>query len=321
MKNIWITQLYGNHPEVTSHKYCKALDNQGKSNTTTDDVIAPFTGKVARIYDTENEVWFQSIDKVEHADGEINYATVMFVHDSDISNLYVGKVIPQGEVFLQEGRRYLRKDQADLHQHFEICSGLTTSWVQAPNGSWSLPNPKDPEKCFFIDDTYYVIKTRGLTFKKVQKEIQRYGTPVETNLNMDQVLITTKILNVRETPNGKLLGYINEGLYNIINKRDKDGYTWYEVEPSKWIAYDKTWAVFYPKQEVITEPRVEEEKPSENSPVEPPKEEEPIVISHEEEKPKDEPIIEPREDKKSVLLELVKKVLEILIKLFKGERK
>jgi murein DD-endopeptidase MepM/ murein hydrolase activator NlpD len=147
-------------------------------------------------------------------------------------------------------------------------------------------------------------------------EIERYGTPVEPNLNADQVEVLTQILNVRETPNGKLLGYINEGLYNILNKQDKDGYTWYEVEEGKWIAYSKEWATFYHKQEIILEPPVEEEQPSENNPVDEQIDVGDIDTPTEPETPRDEPVIEPYKPSKINLLDLIKKLIELILKLF-----
>lgn len=244
MKNIWITQLWGKHSSVVSHKYNKAIDCQGKSNITIDNIIAPYTGTVVRTYPTENEVWFQSLYKVQFADGTIDYATMIFGHDSDISNLKVGKVITQGSVFLQEGKKYNNKFTADLHIHFEIQAGLTKEWIKAPDGGWNLPNGKEPDKCFFVDHTYNIIQTLGLKFKTTA-----IGTPVARNTQVDQIEVNIDNLRCRNAPNGIVLGYIQKGIYNILSKELEGNYTWYEVEEDKWIAYDKSWAIIYLKQE------------------------------------------------------------------------
>lgn len=165
-KNIWITQIYG--VGTYSHTFNKALDDQGKNNTTIDNFYAPFTGKVVRKYQSDNEVWFQSINKVVFADGTVDYATILMGHDNNISDLKIGQIIKQGVAFYQEGKK---GKVTGNHVHFEIQAGLTKTWVKAKDGSWNLPKGKNPEDCYFIDDSYNVIKTLGLKFKKATDTI------------------------------------------------------------------------------------------------------------------------------------------------------
>lgn len=166
LKTMWITQTYG--IGTYSHTYNKALDDQGNKNTTRDNVYAPFTGKVARKYAKGGVVWFTSIDKVQFADGTIDYATMFIAHDNDTSDLKVGQVIKQGEVFYQEGNN---GQVTGIHIHFEIQAGATTSWVPAKDGSWNLPKGKRPEDCYYIDDSYVIKKTLGLKFKNVKDSL------------------------------------------------------------------------------------------------------------------------------------------------------
>lgn len=67
------------------------------------DVFAPFTGKIVLVAPEWGYVLFQSLNKVFYANGTLDYMTVGFMHDSDISDLYVGQVIPQGTPFYQAG--------------------------------------------------------------------------------------------------------------------------------------------------------------------------------------------------------------------------
>jgi hypothetical protein len=85
-------------------------------------------------------------------------------------------------------------------------------------------------------------------------------------------------------------------------------------------------SLFATEKPIIEQPKPEEqERPIENKPVEPQKEDEPIVVPTEPEKPQEKPITEleePMENKPKVnIIDLMKKIIELILKLFnKGER-
>ena len=66
-------------------------------------MFAPFPGKI--VYKDANwgYVILQSLSKVYWADGSYDYMTVCFMHDENISDLYVGQVISQGQTFYHAG--------------------------------------------------------------------------------------------------------------------------------------------------------------------------------------------------------------------------
>ena len=84
--------------ESYSHGSCNAIDIAPGGT-----VFAPFTGKI--VYKDANwgYVLFQSTDKVYYADGTLDYMTVGFMHDSNISDLSVGQIIKQGTGFYHAG--------------------------------------------------------------------------------------------------------------------------------------------------------------------------------------------------------------------------
>lgn len=98
-ETLCVTQgAYGNY----SHQKQNALD----ITTTNRSVYAPFTGKIVRIdrgYSRYNTVWLQSCDKVVYADGSVDYMTVVFMHDNNVSDLSVGQIVGQGEYFYDMG--------------------------------------------------------------------------------------------------------------------------------------------------------------------------------------------------------------------------
>lgn len=159
-----ITQGY----MVGSHLDSYAIDEAGK-DTGMDDIKAPFTGIVKKIYKTDaNEVWLESIDKVEYPDGTVDYMTVLFCHDNNVDDLFIGKVIKQGEVFYQEGTK---GNASGNHCHIECAKGKfsQTGWHKNTAGFWSINNGKKPEECLWIDDSITIINSRGYQFKKIEK--------------------------------------------------------------------------------------------------------------------------------------------------------
>lgn len=253
MKDIRITQKHGEG----THKSCFAVDDAGIDGGIS-NVYAPFTGVIKKIYTADaNEVWLESINKVEYPDGTKDYMTIMFCHDNSVTSLYVGKVINQGEVFYQEGTK---GNATGNHIHFECAKGKFTrsGWYQDASGYWSIINGKLATDCLWIDDTYNIINTRGYSFKKVQTKV---GKPVARNEYVDQVNVfdTTTILRARKAPNGEVLGYMNSGIYNLLERKAEGDYEWLKVEENVWFANSGDWCEVLPKKEKPTEPPVVDE--------------------------------------------------------------
>ncbi|MBQ3298451.1 MAG: hypothetical protein IJG97_06650 [Bacilli bacterium] len=164
-KYIRITQGYNEG----THKDSYAIDNAGKDSEIS-DIYAPFTGIIKKIYSNDaNEVWLESIDKVIYPDGTIDYMTIMFAHDNNIDNLFVGKRIKQNEVFYQEGTK---GNVTGNHCHIECAKGkfTGTGWYKNNSGYWSINNGKKPEECLWIDDSITVLNSK-YKFKKISTEI------------------------------------------------------------------------------------------------------------------------------------------------------
>ena len=252
-KIIRITQRHG--AGTYSHSRNYAVDEAGADGGI-GNIIAPFTGIIKRIYTKDaNEVWLESKNKVKYADGTEDYMTIMFAHDNSVTSLYVGKEIKQGEVFYQEGT----KGQASgNHVHFECGKGkfTGTGWHQDGN-AWDINNGKLVTECLWVDDTYTIKETRGYKFRNVKDaEMKKLGTPVARDEYKDQVQIKDGMTSVRarNKANGEILGYMNIGLYNILEIANTAGYTWYRVEKDLWFAYSPDWAIIYPKEEKPIEP-------------------------------------------------------------------
>ena len=167
-----ITQGY----MIGTHKDSYAIDEAG-SDSGIDYINAPFTGIIRKIYTGDaNEVWLESSEPVIYPDGTVDYMTMMFAHDNDVSNLFVGKVINRGERFYEEGTK---GNASGNHVHMECGRGKFTGsgWHQNSAGYWSINNGKNPTECLWIDDSITVLNSNGYTFKRIEPEVSVPDTP------------------------------------------------------------------------------------------------------------------------------------------------
>lgn len=149
-----------------THKNSFAIDNADKDSGIS-NIYAPYTGIIKKIYPTDaNEVWLESVDKVEYPDGTIDYLTMLFAHANEVENLFVGKLIKKGEVFYKEGTK---GNASGNHCHIECGRGKFTGsgWHKNESGYWSINNGKKPEECLWIDDSIKILNNNAYNFKKI----------------------------------------------------------------------------------------------------------------------------------------------------------
>lgn len=62
--------------------------------------------------------------------------------------------------------------------------------------------------------------------------------PVERNENVNQIETTDSTLRIRTKPglDGEIVGHVQLGYYNVLDEKENDGYTWYEIEKGRWVA-------------------------------------------------------------------------------------
>lgn len=165
-KYMRITQGYKEGSHIDSY----AIDNADKDGGIS-TIYAPFTGIIKKIYANDaNEVWLESVDKVEYPDGTIDFLTMMFAHANDVSNLFVGKRINKGEAFYKEG---MKGNATGNHCHMECGKGkfIGSGWHKNNSGYWSINNGKLPEECLWIDDSIIILDNHNISFKKISTEI------------------------------------------------------------------------------------------------------------------------------------------------------
>ena len=220
-----------------SHMGTNAIDigNRGYK----EDLYAPFNGIIKKVYKASgNFVWLQSIDKVKWADGSIDYMTVMTGHDDNVESLYVGKEIKAGEVYYTQGNA---GNSTGIHFHIEVGKGKYTGsgWYQNSQGKWMVNNSVRPETAFFVKPDTVIVNDAGYNWKSVvERTTSRDKSKNQIEVNVDN-------LRCRKTPNGEILGFIEKGIYNILDSQKNGDYVWYKIAESNWVAYDKSWANLY----------------------------------------------------------------------------
>jgi LysM repeat protein len=93
-----------------------------------------------------------------------DYMTIMIAHDNDVSNLYVGKTIKQGDVFYQEGTA---GNATGNHVQLSVARGkfTDTGWHENEYGNWEINNEIDPTKALWLRRDTVVINNGGYTWK------------------------------------------------------------------------------------------------------------------------------------------------------------
>lgn len=187
-----------------SHKGSNAIDVAGK-DTGIDNAFAPFTGTIKRIYALGNTVWLESNAPVEFADGTVDYATVSFTHDSIVSDLSVGQVVQQGQIFYQEGTA----NASGAHIHLEVGRGKFTGkgWFKNAQGNWVINGSYEPWRAFWL--TVDTIILNGYNYPWKLEEEMKPDTAAVTN--------QFKAFGSGE-PSAKQITYYTARPWNVLNE-------------------------------------------------------------------------------------------------------
>ncbi|WP_305153379.1 hypothetical protein [uncultured Dubosiella sp.] len=164
METMNITQ--GNNGQF-SHKGVNALDIAGK-DAGIEPTYAPVSMHlvVTDSYANANAVFMESDKKVMFADGTIDYATFMFLHDNYIADIAQVKKFAQGQEFGDEGTAGYATGN---HCHFEVAKGkYSHMYDKNAYGTYHLPGSISADKACVVDGT--TIKNgNGMAWKKADQ--------------------------------------------------------------------------------------------------------------------------------------------------------
>lgn len=164
MKVMNITQ--GNNGSF-SHQGVNALDIAGK-DTGIDPTYAPCKMHLVATdsYANGNAVFMQSDNPVLFADGTVDYATFMFLHDNYIGDIAQVKYFNQWQEFGDEGTAGYATGN---HCHFEVAKGkFSHMYDKNSYGTYHLPGSISADKACVVDGVT-IINGNGMSWKKASQ--------------------------------------------------------------------------------------------------------------------------------------------------------
>lgn len=220
-----------------SHQGTLALDVCGK-DTGIDNFRAPFTGTIKRIYNGYC-VWLESNEKVKYADGTEDYMTVLTMHDNDTSDLYVGKVIKQGQVYFQEGTKGYATGN---HIHIAVGRGKYTGsgWYQNSDGNWCINNQYSTPQALFLLNS--CIRKNDYGYSWITTDSYTYNSPKKTTDEIAQEIIGGKWGNgsdrkTRITNAGYNYSIVQARVNEILANKTTKKYLNLKPTVSSWTVY------------------------------------------------------------------------------------
>ncbi len=178
MKYLRVTQ---GENDSYSHKGSLAMDFGGKDQGS-DKLYAPCDMIVKRCRQKANgEMYLESTEKVEFADGTIDYAHLLCLHDS-VFNYREGQVVKQGEHFYDEGGMGNNKpNRFGTHVHIEAGKGKWQNTRQFANkyNVYVSENQNHLYDLFWLDSDVTVLDSKGYNWKRVVENV------VESNLSKE----------------------------------------------------------------------------------------------------------------------------------------
>lgn len=192
MPTMAITQGYC----IGTHKGAYALDMAGE-DAGIDWVLAPFTGVVKHVESASygNWYWFESLEPVLCANGEITKLTCMFGHDNALRH-NVGDVIRQGENLCLEGK----SGNADgNHCHLEVGKGeYVGTWYPNQYDVYMIYNAVKPNEYLCLPDDYRIINDGGYHWTR-ESEVQE-PQPTSTMLYLPASADTWRVYPLDKAP-------------------------------------------------------------------------------------------------------------------------
>lgn len=154
---------------TTSHKSSLAMDFGGKDGGA-DKLFAPCDMVVKRCRSGANgEMYLESTQKVLLADGTVDYARLLCIHDA-VFNKKVGDTVKQGEYFYDEGGMGSgRPNKFATHVHIEAGKGKWTKTNQTKNsvGTYVCERQESLYNLFILGSDVVILADGG--YKWVQE--------------------------------------------------------------------------------------------------------------------------------------------------------
>lgn len=157
-----------------SHAGSLAMDFGGKDGGA-DKLYCPCDMVVKRCRKNANgELYLESVEKVQFADGTQDYARLLCMHDG-VFNASEGQVLKQGDYFYDEGGMGGGKTNAfATHVHIEAGKGRWKSTTQSPNskGTYVIERQAHLYDLFVVGTDVKILADGGYTWQVEEKPAQ-----------------------------------------------------------------------------------------------------------------------------------------------------
>lgn len=234
--SIYLTITQGFHLTGKIHRGLDFGWNSAVAGSRSQPIISAESGTVISAVDgygnTPNNRIYGNYVIVQHGDGFYS----VYGHLAKGLKVKRGDKVSKGQ---QLGNMGNSGYSFGNHLHFELRKGA--------NDRAHVVNPMN---YLMLENHNVIVSTQSLYYDQIKYRQTSIGTPVPRNDAVDQVEVLIDDLNVRTKPSihGDSLGYATKGIYNIHDVGKAGDYTWYEIEPDKWIAFSEKWARYYPKR-------------------------------------------------------------------------
>lgn len=223
---------YGPHGNK-SHKNSWAID-LGGADTGIDPFYAPYTGIVRRLRSNSNELWFESSEPVQWADGTQDYVTIMLIHANSVP-VASGQTVKQGEHLYNEGTK---GNATGNHIHFEVGKGKFVSpygWYDNGKGDdgssvWNIYNQVDPTRVFFLkkDTKIMAVGSDNTTGASLNWKVDDGTAPGTLEKNSYFTVGVGNMEYFSTTDVNSNLGYLENGrTYIAYDSYVGSDYTWW----------------------------------------------------------------------------------------------
>lgn len=236
LRRTWISQGMNGK---ASHLGILAIDFGVLSSDRDDELHAPFDGTVVWVDSLSKggAVAFQSDEKVQFANGEQDYMTLITGHDNYPPK--VGAHFKQNEVYSHMGTA----GGVGKHCHLQTQRGkFRKATGTTSQGSYKFPNTIAPYDALFltadslIDDSASVVT---YPWKYIDNVVQ----PVARDSSKNQLKVLVSSLRIRNghSISSQQLGYaVKGGIYDWYEKK-QGSFAWYRIADKQWIADDGTY--------------------------------------------------------------------------------
>ncbi len=209
---LTITQIY-----KSSHT---GVDFGWRSTDSHQPIVSVEDGTVVTAVDGYNNTYpdkkiYGNYVIIKHSDG--NYTVY--------GHLLKGSVCVKKNQKVTKGQQIGRMGNTGYscgqHLHFEFRKGGNSK-------SKSI----DPLDILMVEGDVPVISATTLVPERILHRKMTVGTPVERNIDVDQINVTITNLNARKAfgTDAEILGFVTPGYYNVLGIVEATKYTWYETE-------------------------------------------------------------------------------------------